>query len=95
MRLSKQEVQAIQTNFKKFFNEGEIYLFGSRVDDKKKGGDIDLYISTSNKENIYEKKLQFLIHLKREIGEQKIDIVIDNHQNRLIDIVAKEEGIRL
>ncbi len=95
MRLNKQELNSIKTNFKTFFHKGEIYLFGSRVDDSKKGGDIDLYISTNNKENLVYKKIEFLSHLKREIGEQKIDVVLDYGEDRVIDKKAKSEGILL
>ena len=41
MRLSKRYIEVIKKYFKEFFENGEIYLFGSRVDDSKKGGDID------------------------------------------------------
>ena len=44
MRLSKYYVDSIKNVFNDVFCEGAIYLFGSRVDDTKKGGDIDLYI---------------------------------------------------
>jgi predicted nucleotidyltransferase len=95
MRLSQKEITAIKKYFQEFFQEGDIYLFGSRVDDSKRGGDIDLYISTPNKKNIYDKKMHFIIHLKRAIGEQKIDVVLDMNQNRLIDKIAKREGVKL
>jgi len=95
MRLLKKQVTSIKTNFKHYFEVGDIYLFGSRVDDTKKGGDIDLYISTPNKENLSYKKIQFLAKVKRDIGEQKIDIVLDYGQDRLIDKKAKDEGILL
>ena len=95
MRLTKEQMTAIKTNFKHFFHDGEVYLFGSRVDDTKRGGDIDLYISNTNRENLSYKKIQFLAQLKREIGEQKIDVVFDYGQDRLIDKKAREEGILL
>ena len=48
MRLTEAQVKAIQDNFFVSFMEGDkIWLFGSRVDDFKKGGDIDLYIKTN------------------------------------------------
>jgi histidinol-phosphate aminotransferase len=47
------------------------------------------------KENLAYKKIQFLAKLKRDIGEQKIDVVFDYGQNRLIDKKAKSEGIEL
>jgi predicted nucleotidyltransferase len=94
MRLTKKEVEAIKRNFEKIF-DGDIYLFGSRVDSSKRGGDIDLYISSKNRENLISKKIDFLIALKNEIGEQKIDVVFDKNQDRLIDRKAKNEGIRL
>ncbi len=47
MRVSQKEIQIIKdTIYKYFSNNVEIFLFGSRVDDNKKGGDIDLYILT-------------------------------------------------
>jgi len=94
MRLTKKEINAIKTNFSKFF-DGQIYLFGSRIDDTKKGGDIDLYISSKTKENLSAKKVKFLAALKNELGEQKIDVILDYDQNRHIDIKAKNEGVLL
>nr|MBL0721603.1 nucleotidyltransferase domain-containing protein [Sulfurovaceae bacterium] len=46
MRLMTQEKNAIIESFQEVFKSGKIYLFGSRVDDSKKGGDIDLYIQS-------------------------------------------------
>ena len=94
MRLTQKELNSIKTTFENIFNEGAIYLFGSRIDNSRKGGDIDLYISTKTKNNLVKKKIDFLVSLKRKIGQQKVDVVLDFGQNRLIDKVAKE-GIRL
>lgn len=44
MRLEPYEIKVIQDSFINNFHSVKIYLFGSRVDDTKKGGDIDLYI---------------------------------------------------
>ncbi|SMM99264.1 DNA polymerase, beta-like region [uncultured Candidatus Thioglobus sp.] len=46
MRLSNTEINAIKRCSAEFFPNSEVFLFGSRVDDDKKGGDIDLYIET-------------------------------------------------
>lgn len=95
MRLTSAQHQAIKKYFLEVFEEGQIYLFGSRVDDAKRGGDIDLYIRTKETKNLMRKKLDFLVKLKREIGNQKIDIVFDKHTHRAIDSVAMKEGILL
>lgn len=95
MRLTTTQHQAIKKYFLEVFQEGEIFLFGSRVDESKKGGDIDLYIRTKNMKNLIHKKLDFLVKLKREIGQQKIDVVFDRQSHRSIDEVALREGIRL
>ncbi len=96
MRLSIYERKNIIACTKDIFGEeSKIYLFGSRVDDSKKGGDIDLYIEPENRDALYEKKIQFLIKLKSTIGFQKIDVVIAQDISRLIEIEAKTKGIQL
>ncbi|WP_366474987.1 nucleotidyltransferase domain-containing protein [Sulfuricurvum sp.] len=72
-----------------------MYLFGSRVNDHKRGGDIDLYIETEHNEHLSEKKIQFLLLLESLIGEQKIDIIFHRDNNRLIEKEAKTKGILL
>jgi len=95
MRLTSKQYKAIIKYFHEVFGEGEIYLFGSRVDESRRGGDIDLYIRTKNMQNLIHKKIDFLSRLKHDIGEQKIDVVFDRHTNRAIDKIALSTGVKL
>jgi len=95
MRLKETEVVAICESFRDVFSRGAMYLFGSRIDDRKRGGDIDLLVIPEIKENAIEKKLAFLVKLKKKIGEQRIDVVIDTGKNRFVDCNARKKGILL
>ena len=95
MRLNELEISAIKTSFYDIFNEGSVFLFGSRVDDSKKGGDIDLFLDPLNTEGLYSKKIKFLVKLKNKIGDQKIDIVFHEDDNRLIEREIREHGVLL
>lgn len=98
MRLTQSEIDAIRCTYLDVFQNGSVYLFGSRVDDNQKGGDIDLYVVPENKlssSQLLEKKIDFLVQLKNRIGEQKIDVIIARDQNRLIEQEALRKGIKL
>ena len=98
MRLTPFEIKSIKESFLTIFKNGKIYLFGSRIDDEKKGGDIDLYIILNyieEREIIFDKKIQFLVLIQDKIGEQKIDVIISKNKNRYIEIEAFETGIEL
>ncbi len=96
MRLTTSEINAITQNAKNIFGDAaKVYLFGSRVDDSKKGGDIDLYVISENQDNLYEKKVKFLSALDMSLGEQKIDVVIAKDKNRPIEKEAIAKGIEL
>ena len=86
----------IKKAFHESFGEGTIYLFGSRVDDIKRGGDIDLYLVPLNRfDNERGKKRDFLVKLDNYIGEQKIDVIIAKDKNRLIEQEALRYGVVL
>jgi len=95
MRMSAEVRCVIQEAFIQVFEKGDLYLFGSRVDDARKGGDIDLYIDTENRKYMGEKRLEFLTRIKRHIGDQRIDLVVARGVKRSIDEVAKSKGILL
>lgn len=94
MRLSQFEIEAIKDSFKLFFTNGKVYLFGSRTDDKKKGGDIDLYVITEDSDKV-KRKIDFLVELKNKIGEQKIDLVLSYDKTTAIEKEAIKNGILL
>lgn len=84
MRLSRFEIDTINALAQKHFRNGtSVFLFGSRVDDNKKGGDIDLLIKNNEDALTIRKKISFLAELKSMIGDQKIDVVFDNAGTRL------------
>jgi len=99
MRISIEDQQSIVDITQRYFDKGaKVYLFGSRVDDNKKGGDIDLYIIPEKKVNAkqqHDKKIKFLVALQIAIGEQKVDVIIAKDKNRLIEKEAIRTGIRL
>jgi len=96
MRLTKHEIESIKKAFQETFENGKIYLFGSRVDDTKRGGDIDLYLVPNTVFNDeMEKKIEFLVKLDNYIGEQKVDVVIAKDKSRLIEQEALKYGIQL
>jgi len=56
MRLSVTEQQQfIHLTTQHFGQSAHLYLFGSRVDDKQKGGDIDLFIETDGVVSMQQK----------------------------------------
>lgn len=58
---------------------GTLFLTGSRVDDRLKGGDLDLLlVCGSKKSSIASKyaKEKFLSELKMKIGDRRIDLTI-------------------
>ena len=81
MRISAIEIERIKELSIKVFGAGtKVFLYGSRVDDRIKGGDIDLLISNTNKEKLtISAKVLYLEELKRIIGDQKIDIEFDSN----------------
>jgi|GEM_PF-143163 len=82
-----------------FGPDDHLWLVGSRADDTKRGGDIDLYIQTHlSGENAYIKRREFVIDLWDKIGEQKIDIVVhlvDTDFHLPIYDVAQKERVQL
>jgi predicted nucleotidyltransferase len=99
VRLEQFAIEAILETFRQYFHKSDrLWLFGSRADMNRKGGDIDLYIETSHKDadSVFDAKLSFLSDLKAKIGDQKIDVVVKfNDFNLPIHKIAKEEGVRL
>lgn len=79
MRLNPSQIEIIKKSTNQVFGkEASVYLFGSRVYDDKKGGDIDLLIIPNKSANssFYSEKIKLLATLKINLGDQKIDIIV-------------------
>ena len=76
MRLKQEEIDTLKQKLYTLSCDAKLYLFGSRVDDTKRGGDIDLLIVSNE---LTKKDLRTLrIDFFNFFGEQKIDIVLDD-----------------
>ena len=74
MRLTPEQHAGIKEVVKEHDPAARVFLFGSRVDDSARGGDIDLVIESRTVD--FSKKLSILVALKDRLGDQKIDIVL-------------------
>lgn len=75
-----------------------IWLFGSRTDDRLRGGDIDLLVETGQViENRMLAAARLDAALQMALGEQKLDVLLVDacSETKPIHEVAKTEGIEL
>jgi len=87
LRLSIKEIDLIKDGVKNIFGETIIYLFGSRTDNSKQGGDIDLYIVPKVNDSLFIKKIKIKTVLE-DILFKPVDIVVSKDKNRPIEIEA-------
>ena len=99
MRLRQDEIDAIKACAERAFGpDAVVRLFGSRVRDDLRGGDIDLHVEVGPRGRAdLRAEIEFLVQLKGRIGEQRIDVVVKRRQDAptAIDEIALHEGVVL
>ena len=97
MRLNNQEKQTIKRYANKYFGKtSKVIIFGSRTDDARKGGDIDILIDGPEKEKLnLDNKIKFLAALKTELEDQKIDVILTTLSGQNIINTAMKNGVEL
>ena len=100
MRLAKWQIEGIVKAAEQAFAAPyRLLLFGSRLQDDAKGGDIDLLLETDQPlAATMAAKIRFLALLDQTIGEQQVDLVLqaaESDPERPIVKRARKEGVEL
>ena len=100
MRLSAVERSAVERASRETLPAGaRVLLFGSRVDDKRRGGDIDLLVELPgplSAEEAVERRTRFTARLYRLLEERRVDVLMTlrgQHDGRAVVAAAREQGI--
>jgi|DewCreStandDraft_4_1066084.scaffolds.fasta_scaffold00146_20 predicted nucleotidyltransferase len=99
MRLTAEQVATIKRLVAEVYGpEAVVWLFGSQLDDRKKGGDIDLVVEVptgASREIWSELRLQRA--LEEALNERKVDLVVHYRGDREGPFlrIAKREGVIL
>jgi predicted nucleotidyltransferase len=93
MRLSVREKDAILVSVRRFDEAAQVFLFGSRAEDSKKGGDIDLLIVSERISRTDRSRIRNAIC--DAIGEQKIDLLVTHDASGSFVKKALSTGIAL
>lgn len=102
MRITSKEISGIVESIDAncHLSDAQLRLYGSRLRDDARGGDIDLLLVVSSSEQyntIIEKKILTLVDIKTKIGDQKIDLMIarknEIHTDPFIDLIYESSQI--
>ncbi|NTU54383.1 MAG: nucleotidyltransferase domain-containing protein [Chlorobiaceae bacterium] len=95
MRLSTTQQQDIlQATRQNFGADARVWLFGSRVDDSRRGGDVDLYVETGLRTSPMA-TLRCKMALEERL-DLHVDLVVNNHvKDEPIYHIAKQQGVLL
>lgn len=98
MRLEPGEVKAIKAAAAHAFGADAIVrLFGSRADDARRGGDIDLHVEVACDLDAWKARARFEDNLFAQIERQRVAVILRRGvvPMRGIDVIAHRDGIPL
>ena len=98
MRLSEHYVTEIKAAAREAFGaDAVVRLFGSRVDDERRGGDIDLHIEAAPDTADVDHEIRFRTLIWKRLDEPQIDVVVAPRggAQRWIDRAALRSGVVL
>lgn len=99
MRLSPEQIAVIRQAAEEIFgHDVDVRLFGSRLNDQDRGGDIDLLVASETIiDGKVDKMLRLTARLQLRLGDQPIDILVVDPSTPLNPVQrhAIETGRRL
>ena len=101
MRLTPAEVAEIDDAKAALPPGTRVALFGSRTDDIRRGGDIDLLVETATAHTVtgmVRQQIQLRAELYWRLGERKIDLLtttFGQHDRRAVVVNARRDAIEL
>jgi predicted nucleotidyltransferase len=95
MRLTANEITAIREEIGRLDPEAEVYLYGSRVDDAARGGDVDLLVISETLG--FREVLRLRTRILDRIGWQQLDLVVRRRvqMDEPLAAMARETGVKL
>jgi uncharacterized protein len=95
MRLAPETVQVIRDEVGRADPDAEVWLFGSRVNDAARGGDIDLLVISDR--IAFSDELRLRSAILDRIGWQRLDLVVRKRENlgEPLATLARETGVKL
>ena len=86
IRLSTLERNALHEALTGF--QGQVYVFGSRLDPNKRGGDIDILLKPAKNVDRYALKNKVASRFERKL-EQSLDVVVFDDQSPFCQEIVK------
>ena len=95
MRLTASEISAIREEIGRLDPQAEVYLYGSRVDDTARGGDVDLLVLSDTLG--FRDVLRLRAGILDRIGWQQLDLTVRRRDqlDEPLAVAARETGVKL
>lgn len=93
VRLKPDEIKKIKDVIYEYDKDAGIYIFGSRADLNKKGGDLDILVISKIIVPIQRRFIK--INMYKALGEQKIDLIVREGINSPFLKMAIQTGVKL
>lgn len=101
MRLDERQQTVIRDQVQRLMPPGirhELWVFGSRLDDRSRGGDVDVYLEVQGLAVAERERLRRRLRLALEEAlDLPVDLVVQDSEAplMLVSRIAKREGVRL
>ncbi len=99
VRLTEHQVRDIKDAVRRVLgDDAKVFIFGSRADPSRRGGDIDVLVKVSRSisaEERFDVKKRLFVEMCKRLGERKIDLLVSGEPESPVEKIAMEEGVEI